>query len=123
MKWADRLWKLLPPLDVTDPEIFMTEAISILTMYPEAVMERAVHEIPRRTDRPTLRLIKSVCDEVFAPVERQWERDAAHRSHIAGALPRPARTPEQQARIDAQIARAKAEIAAAQLNPTTRTEG
>jgi hypothetical protein len=98
---------LLPPLDVTDPESFMAETIAILAEYPDAVIERAVHEIPRRTDRPTLRLIKAVTDEINAPLVREAERQAAHHSHVSGYLPRPKRTPEQQARIDVQVAAAK----------------
>jgi hypothetical protein len=107
---AERLFKLLPPLDVTDPKSFMAETISILSGYPDAVTERAAHEIPRRTDRPTLRLIKTVCDELLDPIERELERRRAHENHIAGALPRPKRTPEQQARIDAQVASARQQL-------------
>ena len=107
---AERLFKLLPPLDVIDPESFMAETISFLSGYPIEVMERAAHEIPRRTDRPTLRLIKAACDELLEPIDRELERRWASESHRLGALPRPKRTPEQQARIDAQVAVARQQL-------------
>ena len=85
---AARMFNLLPPLDVIDPKSFMAETISILLGYPDEVVARTVHEIPRRTDRPTLRLIKSVCDELVEPIDRELQRRRASESHRA-ELPRP----------------------------------
>ena len=134
MKLAARMFNLLPPLDVIDPESFIAETISIFSFsgYPETMIERVVREIPRRTDRPTLKLIKAVCDEFYAPIEREEERRSADESHrLAITERRTPRTPEQQARIDAQVARARQQFADAALRnisndrdaPTTGNHG
>jgi hypothetical protein len=104
--------------DVGDPQVYLTGATAILADYPEEIMEqvadpRAATRVLR--DYPSLHDIRLACDRLFAPIEREAERRAAHKSHVAGLLPRPPRTPEQQARIDAQIARAKEAMAAAAL--------
>jgi hypothetical protein len=101
---------LLPPLDVGDPEAFMAATVTIFASYPLEVMQGALHPlkgIPGRSDRPTLRLIKMVCDEIYAPILREKEREEREHQRAKTAryiLPRPKRTPEQQARIDALVA-------------------
>jgi hypothetical protein len=100
-KFAERLFNLLPPQDLTDPEFFQTEVIRVFLDFPDEVVERAVHEIPRRSDRITLKLVTEVCKEFYAPIERQLERERYK------ALPEPAprpRTPDEQARVKEQIA-------------------
>jgi hypothetical protein len=103
---ASRLFNLLPPLDVTDPESFMAETISILSEYSVDMVERVVHAIPRRTDRPTLKLINDVCEEVYAPIEREIERE---RARLAAeetrrlCPPWPERTEEEQQRVREKI--------------------
>jgi hypothetical protein len=57
-----------------------------------------------RRDYPTLSDLRRACDELNAPFVREIERRAAHDNQLllapASRLPR---TPEQQARIDAQL--------------------
>ena len=105
---TERLFNLLPPLDVGDPREFIAATVAILARFPAEVMMRAidpVEGIPSRTDRPTLKLIKSVCEEFHGPIVRE---EARERAVLAASLERPAprapRTAEQQAAIDAQVA-------------------
>lgn len=105
---AERLFNLLPPLDVGDPREFIAATVAILAEFPAEVMMRAidpVHGIPTRTDRPTLKLIKAVCEEFHGPIMREEERA---RARLAASMerpaPRPRRTAEQQAAINAQVA-------------------
>jgi len=109
-KMADAMFDRLPPLDVGDPETFIAETVAIFLEYPDEVVQKAVRDIPRRSDRPTLRLIKAACDELFAPIAREHERPK-----VVPELPRPPRTPEQQARIDKQVTEARRQIAAASV--------
>ena len=117
-KAVDRLfaWCLMP--DVPDPRYYLSGAIAILADYPAEVMEKIAD--PRNgtlvlKDKPSLVAIRRACEQLYEPIERGAERRAAHKSHVAGLLSRPPRTPEQQSRIDAQIARCKQAIAAAAL--------
>lgn len=92
--------------DAGDPRVFLAGATSILADYPVEVMEKIAD--PRTgtevlKDYPSLHDLRMACDQLFAPIEREMERQEAHRSHVAGVLQRPPRTPEQQARIDAQV--------------------
>jgi hypothetical protein len=80
----------------------MTAAGSIFAGFPDEVVERAVREIPMHSDRVTLKLIKSVCDELYAPILRDAERKRAQES-VVKFLPSPPRSPEEQARIDAKV--------------------
>lgn len=110
------------PDDIGDHKTYLAGAVAIIAEYPREVGEKLSDpRIGTRVmgDFPTLSRLRKACDELYAPLEREAERRAAHTSHIAGALPRPKRTPEQQARIDAQIERAKMEIAAASIPPPT----
>ncbi len=116
MEATGKLFRFLPPLDVDDPRHFMAAVASILAEYPEQVINAAVCPtgIPARSDRPTLRLVKQVCDEILEPVRREWERRAAERdARQSLPPPRRPRTPEEQARVDAQVARARRELAEA----------
>ena len=108
--------------DIGNAKIFVAAAVAILAEYPTEVMNRLAD--PRSgtrvlQDYPSLSAIRKACDELLEPFIRDAERQAARKSHVAGLLRRPPRTAEQQARIDAQIARAKGEIAAAQLSSAT----
>ena len=111
---AAKLFDLLPPLDVGDPKAFIAGTITILAQYPGDVMLAAIdpaNGIPSRTDRPTLRLIKQVCEEYWEPLEREAERARAHEEHLKSAVPpRPPRIPEEQAAIDKKIAAARAQL-------------
>jgi hypothetical protein len=94
-------WCLIP--DVGDQEVYLAGTAAILDQYPRVVQQQISD--PRTGtrylgDRPTLSQIRKACDELFAPIERQAERE------IHRMLPepkRPPRSPEQQAKIDAQI--------------------
>lgn len=102
--------------DVGNAEVYLAGAVAIVAEYPIEVMEKLSD--PRTGSRvlkdyPSLISIRHACGVLFEPMEREAERQAARHSHVAGYLPRSPRTPEQQARIDAQVARAKQEIAAA----------
>lgn len=96
------MFKLLPPLDVGDPKAFLAAAIATFAEYPPEVMDAAVPKIAKLTDRPTLKIIGSVCEEIYAPIERQIVRDrlAAERRL---SLP-PPRPETSQERRDAQVA-------------------
>lgn len=66
-------------------------------------------------DRPTLRELRLACDDLFAPIEREWRRRAIEQERQA-ILPRPQRTAEQQKGVDLQVARAKVRIESAKLD-------
>ncbi|MGH6878783.1 MAG: hypothetical protein ACREHV_15585 [Rhizomicrobium sp.] len=107
------------PDDVGDPKTYLAGAVAIIAEYPPIVGEKLSDpRIGTRLlgDFPTLSRLRKACDEIFAPLAREAEREMAHQSHIAGLLPRPKRTPEQQARIDAQVTNAKRALAEASLN-------
>lgn len=115
------MFNLLPPLDVSDPQAFIAGTIAIFASYPVEVMQAAVdptNGIPGRTDRPTLKTIKAVCEEIYAPIERRIERERAAEEHRR-ALPPPRveRTPEQQARIEASVAELKRKLASPPPEP------
>jgi hypothetical protein len=103
---AKKLFDFLPPLDVGDPESFITAVVSILAKYPAAVMLAAVDPIdgiPSRTDRPTLHLIKTVCEEYYAPIEHALWRERAQQEAVP-LPPRRERTPAEQAVVDEKVA-------------------
>lgn len=102
---AVRLFDLMGPQDVGDPAALQSAIAATFAGFPSAVFDQAPVVIAQRSDRLTLKLVTAVCDEIYAPIERQLERDRAAQSHRLG-LPAPStkRTPEQQARVDAQVA-------------------
>lgn len=108
---VEKLFNLLPPQDVLDPEAFLAATITAFAEYPIEVMATAATDIPQRTDRATLKFIRERLDIIYEPFERQLERDRAAQSHRLG-LPPPStkRTPEQQARIDAQVEAARHQL-------------
>lgn len=109
---ASKLFGLLPPLDIADPEGFVVATIAIFAEYPGDVMLAAidpVRGVPSRSDRPTLRLIKAVCDELYAPIDRAREREI----YALRARPLPQRRPrsaEEQAAVDAHVAAVRREL-------------
>lgn len=105
---VSRLLKFYPPLDVGNPEVFIAGIVSIFAQYPTELMAAAVDPrgIPRRLKNLTnLAAIEEVCRDLYAPIARQMERDRI--ANAPRALPRPKRTPEEQAKIDAQVAAAR----------------
>lgn len=103
------MFDLLPPQDVGDPKAYLAAIAAILAGYPEAVQEMAVIGVPTRSSRPSLELIKSVCDELYEPMLRDLERAERTKSRFR-ALPRPPRSPAEQAAIDAQVAAVRKEF-------------
>lgn len=104
-KAVDRLFDLLPPLDVGEPQAFMSATIAIFAEYPIELIDRFPAAIAQRSDRPTLRLVRAICDEINEPYARETARMLAARSALRGLPPpRAKRTPEEQARVDAQVA-------------------
>lgn len=90
----------------------MAGVVAIFASYPPAVMEAAVDPvrgIPSRTDRPTLKLIKEACEEIYQPMlEEQRRKDGVGQARLAIGPPRRKRTPEEQARADALADEARA---------------
>ena len=109
---TERLFKMLPPLRVADPEVFVAGTVDILIHYPPDLMMDAVHAIAVKTNSPTLKFIKDTCDEIWEPIRRKQERE-----HLASerkrALPPPGekRTAEEQARAEAQVAAIRKDFA------------
>jgi hypothetical protein len=101
---AIRLFDLLPPLDVGDPDAFQEGVVAIFAEYPESVRRSATDAakgIPSRYDRPTLKQIRSVCDAHYAPLMRE------QRARSLGTSidpPRRQLTQEEKARRDEQVA-------------------
>jgi hypothetical protein len=108
---VDRLLSLCPPLDVTDPETFITGLVAVLNRYPDEVVAEACGPtgIPMRIGAiRDLARVAAVCDELLEPVTRRLERE-----RIANTPRLPAqgpRTPEEQAAIDAQVQRVRAQF-------------
>lgn len=103
----DRLFGWCQMPDAGDGRVYLAGAVGILMEYPPAVMEAIAD--PRTgtrvlKDYPTLSDLRGACDEFNGPFVREAERCAAHDNQLrlepASRLPR---TPEQQARIDAQV--------------------
>jgi hypothetical protein len=108
-KAADRLFDLLPPQDVGNPKAFLSATAAILSEFPPEVQDKAVIAIASRNDRPTLKFIKSVCDELYEPILRHREREERAKSSFL-ALPRPQRTAAEQAAIDARVSEVRKEF-------------
>ncbi len=104
-----------PPLDVADPKEFIAGIVALLAQYPAELISVAVDPaggIPARLKYlNSLAAIKEVCGELYEPIVRRMTREAA--LNAPRALPRPKRTPEEQARIEAQVAAWRASRAAA----------
>lgn len=83
-----RLFDLLPPVDVGDPEAFLDAVTATFTGYPLGVLREAIVKIVQRSDRPTLKLIKEVCDEVYEPILRREQHQDRERMRLR-SLPAP----------------------------------
>lgn len=98
--------------DAGDPKIYLAGAVAIVAEYPTAVM--AALADPRSgtrvlKDYPSLSALRRACEALHEPIEREEEHAEAER-RIAGTLaqiPRLPRTVEQQAAVDAAVARAR----------------
>lgn len=108
---VDRMLDLLPPLDVGNPETWIAATVDEFSRYPEEVMAAAAREIPRRSERPTQKLIAEVLAAIYEPIERQIARERAWRD-FKRALPAPRRqrTDEEQKRIDDLVQKTRREL-------------
>jgi hypothetical protein len=95
-------------LDVSDGKIYLAGVTAILAEYPLVVME--ILADPRTGSRylsnsPTIPQIRRACEEIYGPIWRDFERRQA-REDARRSLPPPrrARTPDEQERVDAQVA-------------------
>jgi hypothetical protein len=96
---VDRLFGLLPPQDVGDPEAFLAATIAMFSEHAPEIMQKAAFEIPKRSDRPTLHMMAQVFSEL--------DDRAREREQVTNRLPPPIerpRTPEEQERANAQVA-------------------
>lgn len=91
---------MLPPQDVGEPEAFLAAAAVLFAQYAPEIGDKAAFEIPQRSDRPTLKLMREVLDELN---ERAIERRNLEQSRRLLPHQPAARTPEQQARAEHQI--------------------
>lgn len=104
----DRLFDLLPPQDVGNPETFLAAAASLFDRYPGDLANDAAFEIAQRSDRPTLKLMREVLDEFAEKAMTRQNSEERKRQ-----LPPPARaprTPEEQARVDKMIVDARRQL-------------
>lgn len=102
---VDRLLSFYPPLDVVDAQVFISGIIAILAQYPPELIAIATDPtgIPRKLKAlRSLADIEEVCQDLYGPIARRIRRDAIARA--PKLLPRPPRSVEEQARIDAQVA-------------------
>ncbi len=109
-KAVERLLTLTQMPDVGDPDYFVAAATALFAEYPEVVMVRSVPRIAAASDRPTLRLMRQELDDAYAPIAREEARRRAQLEMRAERAARWPRTPEEQARVDAQVARARREL-------------
>jgi len=96
---VERLFKLVSLPDVGDPKAFISAATSLFAAHAPEVGDAAIPELATRSDRPTLRLMREVLEELTdRAIERQRKDDGRK------ALPPPERkrTPAEQARAEAQ---------------------
>lgn len=108
------MMSLLPPVDwVNDAEAWSTKVVELFSRYPLPVMTKAAHTIPERSSRPSIALVAQVLAEISEPFEREHERalmaQRAAESRLL-APPREKRTPDEQARVDAQVEAARAKL-------------
>jgi hypothetical protein len=102
-KAVERLLSFYPPLDVSDPKVFIAGIVAILAEYPAQFYPVVVSPtgIPKRIKYlRNLAEIDEVCQELYAPILRSLEREKI--AAQPKLLPRR-RTAEEQARVDAQV--------------------
>lgn len=99
----ERLLNFYPPLDVNEPRAFIAGIVAVFSNYPVELHELAVAPtgIPARLKYlRSLAEIEQVCEELYAPIGRRIERERIARQP---RLLTRRRTPEEQAKIDAQV--------------------
>lgn len=103
MQAVDWLLKFYRPQDVGDPKYFMAALVHMFDSYPEEVHALAVAPdgIPARLRYLNLKDVGDVLGDLYAPIERRMERERI--ANQPKLPPRGPRTPEEQARVDAQV--------------------
>jgi hypothetical protein len=112
-KAVDRLLDFYGALDVGDSDVFTAGLIALFAEYPDEVIALAidpVRGIPGRLKVLRLASVREILDEINEPFRREIERKRRTEDARRGQVPpRSKRTPEEQARVDAQVERWRAE--------------
>lgn len=98
------LFQLTKIPDVGDPEAFLSAATMIFADYAPEIGEQAVPILAKKSDYPSLRLMSEVLDELNAAALERQRRNDGHKLAMPHIAPRAKRTPEEQAKVDAQCA-------------------
>lgn len=115
-----KLFRLVSLPDVGDPKAFLSAATLIFSDYAPQIGDRAVPILATKSDRPTLRLMKEALDELNADaIERQSKNDSRLRA-LPHLKDRPKRTPEEQAKVDAQVAELRSAFGINKSNPISK---
>ena len=93
------LFKMVSLPDVGDPKVFLSAAAALFAEHAPEIGEAAIKELATRSDRPTLRLMREVLDDLTDRAMERQRRDEGRRR--LPPLERK-RTPEEQARAEAQ---------------------
>lgn len=104
----------VPMPDVGDPQKFLAALVVLFSQYrPEVIAEAVdpVKGIPTRLNVLRIASVKEILDEISGPYERADDRARA-RDDVRRSLPPPRhkRTPEEQARIDKQVAETRRKL-------------
>jgi hypothetical protein len=85
-KATDALFQFCTPVDVGDPRAFLAAVIGVFMEFPIEVMDLVadpVRGLPSRVKRPDLVDIRRACEEAYAPIWQQIERDRiAHQQRL-----------------------------------------
>lgn len=98
------LFRLTSLPDVGDPEAFLSAATMIFADFAPYLGDQAVPILAKKSDRPTLKLMAEVLDELNSTALERQRRNDGHKRALPHLTPRAKRTPEEQARADAQCA-------------------
>lgn len=77
-KATDDLFRFCEPLDVGEAEAFLAAVIGIFLEFPIEVMKLVadpVRGLPSRVRRPHLTDIRKSCEDAYAPIARQLQRE------------------------------------------------
>lgn len=112
---VDVLTDFVPlPDDLDDHRRFIAALVAMFDRYPSEVMQLAadpVRGVPSRLKVLRIASVKEILDEINAPFAREQARQlASQRAQQSLPPPRRKRTSEEQARIDAQVADARAKF-------------
>lgn len=103
-----RLFRLTSLPDVGDPEAFLSAATILFADHAPQIAEKAVPILATTSDRPTLKLMKEVLDQLTGEaIERERRADGRMKA-LPYIAPRAKRTPEEQAKVDAQCSELRA---------------